>query len=378
MTAPSVMVYVQHLLGIGHQMRAAALVRAMKIAGMRVTVVSGGAPDALPDLEGAELIQLPPAKAADAGFSRIVDAEGREIDDAWRSRRRESLLAAFAAAEPDVLLIESFPFGRWQFRYELIPLLRAAHASGIPVAASVRDILVEKNKPGRQDEIVEIVRKFFAAVLVHGDPSLIPFGATFPAEDRIAEMVHYTGYVAPAHPEPSPEGPGKGEVIVAAGGGAVGGKLLRTALAARPLTVLAKAPWRLIAGPNFPAEERAVLRNAPGIVIDGLRKDYRELLCRAALSISQAGYNTVMDILVTGVPSVLVPFAAPGETEQSLRAHLLADRGRVEVADEADLSAELLAAAVDRALGSRQRELTNLELSGATETAALVKALAVR
>jgi predicted glycosyltransferase len=372
------MVHVQHLLGIGHQMRAAAIVRAMRAGGLEVTCVSGGEAGGMPDLGGAPLVQLPPVRAADASFGRLVDARGRDIDDAWRESRRAALLDAFREASPDVLLVESFPFGRWQFRFELIPLLRAARAGGVAVAASVRDILVEKNKPGRQEKIVAILREYFDAVLVHGDEALVPFGATFSAAGDIADLIRYTGYVAPSVPDAAPEGPGKGEVVVAAGGGAVGGKLLSTALAARPLTVMAEAPWRLITGPNLPPEDRAKLVETQGVTVEALRQDYRDVLSRAALSVSQAGYNTIMDILVTGVRAVLVPFAAEGETEQALRARLLAERGRVQVADEAGLTPQTLAAAIDKALSHPAPALDGLSLDGAAETARAVLGLAGR
>ena len=376
MTTPCVMVYVQHLLGIGHQMRAAAIIRAMQAGGLEVTCVSGGEAGGMPDLGGARLIQLPPVRAADATFSRLVDPEGSEIDDAWRERRRAALLGAFRSIDPDILLVESFPFGRWQFRFELIPLLTAARARNVAVASSVRDILVEKNKPGRQEKIVAVLRDHFDAVLVHGDESLVPFGATFAGADEIADLIRYTGYVAPPAPDATPDGTGKGEVVVAAGGGAVGGALLRTALAARPMTVMSEAPWRLITGPNLPAEERANLPETRGVTIETLRRDYRDVLGRAALSVSQAGYNTVMDILVTGVRAVLVPFAAEGETEQALRARLLADRGRVHLADESGLTPEYLATTIDEALARPLPARETLALDGAAETARIIQAMA--
>lgn len=369
------MVYVQHLLGIGHQMRAAAIVRAMQADDLDVVCVSGGEAGGMPDLGGARLVQLPSARAADAGFSQFLDSTGRPIDDAWRARRKAALLAAFREIAPDRLLVESFPFARWQFRFELLPLLEAARERGVATACSVRDILVEKKKPGRQEEIVKVLRKYFDAVLVHGDEGLVPFGATFGAAGEIADLIRYTGYVAPSAPDPSPEGPGKGEVVVAAGGGAVGGALLRAAVGARPMTGVAQAPWRLITGPNLSPRERAELPETEGITVETLRADYRDVLARADLSVSQAGYNTVMDILVTGVRAVLVPFSAEGETEQALRARLLADRGRVTLVDEATLTAETLAAGIDAALATPTNALGDLALDGAGETTRAVRAM---
>ena len=106
-----------------------------------------------------------------------------------------------------------------------------------------------------------------------------------------------------------------------------------------------------------------------------MRRDYREVLRRAALSVSQAGYNTVMDILVTGARAVLVPFAAEGETEQALRTRLLAERGRVQVADEATLTPDSLAATIDKALSLPAPALKGLALNGAAETARAVREL---
>lgn len=369
------MVYVQHLLGIGHQMRIAAIVRAMDARGVNVTCVSGGAAGGMPDLGGADLIQLPAVRAADARFSSLVDEAGRTIDDAWREARREALLQAFRTARPDALLIESFPFGRWQFRFELLPLLEAARAENIPAAVSVRDILVEKNKPGRTEKIVAMLRENFDAVLVHGDEAVPLFGVTFAAVDSIADLICYTGYVAPPPPECEPHGPGEGEVVVAAGGGAVGGALLRCALEARPLTRLAEAPWRLITGPNMPLSDRAALTAQVGVTVETLRSDYRDILSRAALSVSQAGYNTVLDILVTGVRAVLVPFAAGGETEQGLRARILEERGRAVVTPEAGLTAGTLAAAVDEALAGPTPGPAGFALDGAAKTAEVVDRL---
>ena len=405
MSGRRIMFHVQHLLGIGHQMRAAANILAMQALGLDVVCVSGGEPGAMPDLGGAASIQLPPVRAADASFRVLLDETGHEIDDAWRERRRAALLEAFREARPDMLVIETFPFGRWKLRFELIPLLEAARAARIPAAVSVRDILVEKKDPKRLAAIVDVLREFFAAVLVHGDSSLVPFGKTFAPAEEIADLIRYTGYVAPPAPGPSsPDGPGAGAVIVAAGGGAVGGALLRAALAARPLTRLADAPWRLITGPNLPAAERAALdrividrahdqsresarhvkarpgspglKPPPGVVIETLRDDYREVLARAAVSVSQAGYNTVMDILVTGARSVLVPFGADSQTEQELRASLLAGRGRAQMVREAELTAETLAAAIDRAASDPPPDRIELALDGARRTAEIVAELA--
>jgi len=113
-----VMFYVQHLLGIGHQMRAAAITRAMQRHGLDTVYVSGGFDDAALDLGGATIARLPPARAKDATFSVLLDENDRPVDTAWETRRRAALLNTFETVAPDVLLIEGFPFGRRRFRFE--------------------------------------------------------------------------------------------------------------------------------------------------------------------------------------------------------------------------------------------------------------------
>ena len=373
----SVLFYVQHLLGIGHLRRALHLVEGMARAGLDVTLVSGGEP--LPELAGAaaRVVQLAPVRAADATFKNLVGGDGRPLDDELRAARRQALEAAFAAAAPDAVLVEAFPFGRRAFRFELEPLIAAARARRprALVLCSLRDIVVAPEDDRRREWIVERVRADFDAVLVHGDPNLIPLQASFPLAPAIADRLVYTGYVAP--PDRPPEDAaiaaaraGAGEVLVSAGGGAVGGVLLRAALLARRGGCLADAGWRLLAGLNLPAPEFAALTaDLPaGVVVERYRPDLPQMLRRCRVSVSQAGYNTVLDILAAGAPAVLVPFAEERETEQTLRAQYLAARGAVTMVPPAALSPERLAAAIVRAAERRPAAL-QIDMGGARRTA---------
>ena len=153
--------YVQHLLGIGHLMRAGTLTRALQANGVDVTLVSGGSPVPNFDSGATHFVQLPPTRAIDIYFKVLVDENDREIDDAWKRRRRDLLLDVYRRAAPDIVLVEMYPFGRRQMRFEIEPLLiearqEKAGGSARPViASSVRDILVEPDKPGRVDEMVQ-------------------------------------------------------------------------------------------------------------------------------------------------------------------------------------------------------------------------------
>lgn len=100
-------------------------------------------------------------------------------------------------------------------------------------------------------------------------------------------------------------------------------------------------------------------------------------MARAHLSISQAGYNTVMELMATGAPAVVVPFEGGVETEQRLRADLLASRGSLQVVTEDNLTSETLSAAMDAALKTDRTQL-EVDLRGAQTTSALVAQLMAR
>ena len=386
-----VLFHVQHLLGIGHLTRTATLARALAEKGFEVTVASGGVPVAGVDFGRARLAQLPAARVADRQFRQLIDEHGRPADDAWKERRRDRLLELYEAVGPDVVVTELFPFGRRQLRFELVPLLdRCAEdraRSGRPrVACSVRDILVASPKPERNLEMLELVRRYYDRVLVHGDPGFVALDATFPHAGEIADRIAYTGYVVARSGSAAEEADrgaerDEGEVVVSAGGGAVGESLLEAALLARSRTRLARAPWRLLAGDNLPepAFRSLELRAPPGVVVERFRPDFPALLRRARLSISQGGYNTLMEVLDAGLRAVVVPYAGGLETEQSLRANLLAARGLVEVVGEDALGAESLAAAVERALAKPwPLGLESLDSSGAAATVRILRDLGSR
>jgi predicted glycosyltransferase len=375
--------YAQHLLGIGHLKRAATLASALAAAGLEVSFASGG--PAVPGIapEGVRLVQLPAAAAADLGFRDLVDADGRPVDEAWRKRRSAALMDAWRGANADVLLIELFPFGRRQMRFELLPLMEAARAASPRpvVVSSVRDILGGGQKdPKKQDEMLATFEKYFDHVLVHADPKLVTFDRTFRHASALGDRLHYTGFISDrlAILSRGESSAGTGEVIVSAGGGAVGMPLLRAAIQARKLTQLKDRSWRVIAGINCSGSDYEELANladreaGDGIVLERFRPDFPALIANCELSISQAGYNTLMDILQAGAPAVVAPFADGGETEQALRAQLFAERGLVEVVAPSSLTPAAIAAAADRAARRPRITAVRANLDGAAQGAALV------
>ena len=385
MTVPAapggVFFWVQHLLGIGHLTRAATLVRAMRRAGLEVTLVSGGLPVAGLALEGAAFVQLEPVQSDGIDFKVLLDAEGRPIDDAFKARRRDALLAALARAAPRVVVLEMFPFGRRQMRFELLPLLEAVEVlrPRPALVGSVRDILVRPPKPERLEEMLGWAARF-DLLLAHGDPDFVPFARTFPERHRLGDRLVETGYVVEPAPPVPPGGDGAGEIVVSTGGGRVGERLSAIALGAAA-ALPEGPPWRLLVGQHLPEDRfRAlVYATGPRVTVERARPDFRALLARATLSVSQGGYNTVMEVLAAGCRAVVVPYAGGLESEQTLRCELLAERGLFTVLDEASLSVATLVAAVQQELtAAPQPAGRRPRMDGAIQSVRLLRQLTAR
>jgi predicted glycosyltransferase len=296
-------------------------------------------------------------------------------------------------ADPAVVLLELFPFGRQALAFELAPVLlavadqRRQRGSAAPrVVVSLRDVLVGKsNQSWYELAVAGIVLQWVDRVLIHGSPDVIPLARTFGLAAELGDRLVYTGYLV----DPAPGAPGErtpSEVLVSAGGGRVGGPLFRAALAARALAPTAAArPWRLLTGPYLPESERAALEatvdtlapvaGRPAVVVERFRADFPSLLRTAALSVSQGGYNTVIDLLAAGVRAVVVPFDGSGD-EQPLRARLLAERGLLRVVEPGALSPSTLAAAMEAALTTPDwPSPASIDLDGGQRSATILAAL---
>ncbi len=369
---PAILFWVQHLLGIGHFARTAALAGRAAAGGYAAHIAVGGTP--VPGAQaggGVALHPLPALHAADETFGGLVNDRGAPAGEAdWRARR-DRLAALLDTIRPRLIVLEHYPFGRRAFGREIAALLDRAVAAGAPrVAVSVRDILVDR-KAGRWAEAADFIERRVDRVFVHGDPDFIALDDTFPLAARIAAKLHYTGYVDPLPAEAEMPTAAEAEILVSSGGGRVGSALRAAALALG--SGPNGEPVRIRAGGAVPSSEFEALRCSAGprVTVERNRPDFRGRLAGCACSVSQAGYNTVVDILKIAAPSVLVPFDTAGETEQMRRARRLEAMERAVVLPEPALTPHRLKEAIARAQALPRRSLP-VRLDGAE---AFVRAL---
>lgn len=346
-----ILIYCQHVLGIGHLYRTLQIAEALQ--NHQVTLLLGG-PSAAPAPGGhIRVVQLPGLKM-DAAFSSLQPAdEAAELDDV-KQQRLARIFSIMSDLQPDVLMIELFPFGRNGFSFELMPLLEGVRTGRFPsckVVCSLRDILVEKKNP-RKFEQRAIIRlnSLFDALLIHADPKVISLDATFSRMREITVPVVYTGYVAePVNPEQAKAvrektdlAPGEKLIVVSAGGGNVGYQLLNAALDAFPALNI-PARMQVFTGPFLASHDfdSLVNRKLRGVSVARFTDNFSSWLGAADLSISMGGYNTTMNVLAAGTPALIHPFNQ--NREQKMRAERLSSQADIAVLEEKDLAPDVLA-----------------------------------
>ena len=113
-------------------------------------------------------------------------------------------------------------------------------------------------------------------------------------------------------------------------------------------------------------------RETKDTFVERNRPDLPAVISRAKLSISQAGYNTIAEIMDAGTPAVVVPYEGGIETEQRLRSDLLAKRSLLQVVDENELTVKNMNNAIHQALNIEPMRKLDINLNGASHTAHLL------
>jgi predicted glycosyltransferase len=379
-----VLMYCQHVLGIGHLVRTTEIARAVSQRA-EVTFVSGGATvDGFLFPSGVKLVQLP-ALQMDDEFSALESrgcAQGtQEIQDL----RREQLLSVFDEVLPDILIIELFPFGRKRFAFELIPFLeRARQRDGQTlVVCSLRDILVEKSDQITHEErVCRIVNTHFDLILVHGDPAFLKLDETFHRMPELRCEIRYTGFVQQRDGgDVALTDASEPTIVVSIGSGRYRqGQLLLESVIRAAALLECRIPhvFRVFAGPFIPDDVLKRLKDMAGgarnVRIERYSPNLLGHLGRADLSISMSGYNTIMNLLATGVRSLVYPYTANNNQEQHIRAGRLENLGIVELLHPEMLAAQMLGPKIAGMLSTTPAR-PKFDMNGAVNTAQILDTL---
>lgn len=381
-----ILFYCQHILGIGHLIRSMEIVRGL-LADFEVCLINGGRViDGFQIPNGVEMVNLP-AIATDSEFRELRAVDPNQDLETVLTTRKDLLLDILANFQPDLLIVELFPFGRRRFSSELIPFLDQAKARGTKVVCSLRDIVVTKQDRTRHEEkVCRLMNQYFDMLLIHGDPKFQPLELSFSRVKDLDCEVHYTGYVVQSPIEESNieaqpiSDAYRPTILTSIGGGRFGHELLSCVMdAAAYLEPLIPHQIQMFTGPFVPdelfSELEAIAPHRPNVVLQRYTPNLLAYMRQADLSISMAGYNTTMNVLTTGIRSMLLPFKGNDDQEQTLRAERLEELGIVSVIRPEDLQPRRFARRVVACL-SQQPTRIKFDFCGVEKTVACLRSLA--
>jgi predicted glycosyltransferase len=375
-----VLLHAPHLSGVGHHVRMREIARALST---RHDVAFFGGGRAVPGdwPAGVRHLPLPGLHRGPAG---VAPLEPGATLATTLTARIDAIRMAVAALTPDIVIIEHYPFSKWELAGEFEALIDAARRAGpqVRVVCSVRDIprqtrheaCTPADWAGRVKAILE---DGFDALLVHGDAALTPLADALPTAAALRVPVLYTGLVS----EPVPQGSAAGAptggdryVLASIGGGADAAGLL----------ALCREAWQRLEPAMRSGRDLVLCQGLrdddgnPSATGDGIRTlpfsgDFLRSLARADLSVSYAGYNTCTNLLATRVRAVIVP--NPRMSDQAARAEVLARLGVARVLPAGSVTAAALAGAMAGALQA-PRPAHTTALDGAATTVRLLEELA--
>jgi predicted glycosyltransferase len=375
--------YSQSLTGTGHFVKTHEIARALA-PDHEVHFVDGGRPFPRPNSPDPLALLSIPRIYRRAG--RLAPLDPDVSIDAVMTRRRRALLEGVEHLRPDVVLIDQFPFFKWDLRDEILSLVERARAvhRQVKIVCSTWELPRGTGLDGRAPPphlVLDAFRTHFDGLLVHADPQLLSLEEYIPWANEIPVPIEYTGYVSEKLEASGVRGrpplrSGRGLVIVSTGGANLPSLLRHSVDAWRRLSAKGATGGRTMAIflPPF-AQHSAVdpLPPLPGdarIRLEPFSGEFLRWMADADVSISQAGYNTCTNVLETRVRAILVP--NPATLDQVIRARRMAELGLARTLEAPDLDSDRLATAILDTLAG-PRPVHTLDLQGAENTRVLLE-----
>lgn len=374
------LLYSHDTYGLGHLRRNTTIAAALTAEGndAEVLLVSGSPRSAsFPLPPRTDVVQLPSVTKSSTGryVPRRLTGDIASVVE-LRSAVIDSTVATY---RPDVVLVDHSPAG---VHGELRRCLdRIGSDPARPrLVLGLRDIIDEPAKVAAQwsSEGLWDVIDGYDEIVVYGDPAVCSTATELRLADRCSTPVTHVGYTAPSS-QPSRRPRERGDdlplVVVTVGGGGDGFNLC-----ARYLEFVAH--WNsptfrsvVVTGPLMSPRRRRELRCVAAkiradVEVVELDLDLRRLLGEATAVVSMAGYNTVVELLSLGTPSLLVPRTFPRQ-EQLLRAQRLAGVSHMDWCALDELSTGRLARFVSGA-SKAPRRVSTLDLDGAANLSRLL------
>lgn len=364
-----ILFYYNHQDDIGHLVRLLNIIKAIRryYSGQaKIFVMQGGRKQKMfPSLDNVHWIDLP-----HPFYSRINLRQAVAIDPEHIKLRVSAISSHIKSINPDIFISEFFPFGRWECRHELLPVLSLLRRNGVKIYASLPMPYFIHSR----DKIKDLLSlcTFYDKILIHCPEELdlnylsrvIDIEKRVSGEDLfnvfkyLEYKICFTGYVM--HDENigiDKNLIGEDYILVQRGGGTTSPALINYSISA--VNYLEnKYKFLVVAGPATTKNEMAEFRNslakvkakAKNIKFVKFLPSLFSYIKDCRLCITTAG-GTAYELLYLKKSAILVPFMGyPGRerADQLSRAKILQDYIGATVLDYSSLSGKVVAQAINK------------------------------
>lgn len=367
-----VLFHYTHKQTLGHTTRSIALAAALCRHGAQVLILQGGIPQPFIRFpKGCQVVDIPFPFDTRASFqSHTVPVSA--------DKRAHFILKTAADFFPDVFITEFFPFGRLAYMPELLPTLRYLRKKDKRIIASIGyPLLIDLAR--LEDKTFAALHRavfaFFDNFLIHTPKELetkyIQETIQSPVLSRsytafmkdLKKKIVYTGYVFPENMMtggtqlPIEKDTKSNTIVISRGGGAVYPKLITTAIEAQRL-IDKKIRTIIACGPATSPKEMALFQShlttsdKKRVVLANHLDNLDEHLRHCLVSVSLCGYNTSVQLMRYGTPSVIIPYQNNNSkmptNDQIARARLLQEKFSSIALDHDSMTGQSLAHAIQK------------------------------
>lgn len=368
----TLLLYSHDTYGLGHLRRNLAIATHMLATtpGLQVVLMSGspvGQYFQMP--RGLTVVALPSVTKCGAG--QYTPRDRTLTLDLVRHTRTAIMVDVLTRFRPDVFLVDHAPSGMGG---ELLPVFEALArlSPRTRTVLGLRDVLDEPavvRQTWADQEIPALLEQVYDQILVYGCREMFDVGHSYGLPPQLTARLEYCGYLGrPEHlgaPVPQADPAAPPFVLGTAGGGGDGVQVLAATLASGRALGLAT---RVVTGPLMTAADRqelvAAAAGRPDADVVEFVPQLRDTMARAAAVVTMGGYNTLCEVVSTGVPTIVIPRTSP-RREQAIRAQMFSRRGLLAVVPGGpDLVTRLTVALRSAVEGAASTPVQELDLGG--------------
>lgn len=295
--------------------------------------------------------------------------------------RSSILLKTALAYKPDLFVVDNVPLGLKKEALHTLEALKYVNPDCRTIL-TMRDVLDDSPriiKAWRKDGIINLLHRYYDSVLVFGLKDIYDVTREYEIPETVASKFKFCGYIDKGETFCSSQMirdglniNGDRLVLVTAGGGGDGTRLVETSLQVLKSLAIDSIKCLAVLGPDFPSDGEFKLRSLyadyPNIKITGFVEHLPDYINASDLVISMGGYNTVCEILSLKKKAIIVPRVYPRQ-EQLVRARMLSRDGFFDYIHPEDLSLKTLHQKIHYNFSSGLSYNTAIDMSGLQRSA---------